>query len=59
MGFNKQGAKNRVSVTKKRGSLAFSLLNNNVPDFCTQLFGTNILDLFSRVTNRPMFLKQE
>ena len=57
------GAKNRVSVKySKREETAWSLLflNNNDPVFCTLLFATHSLDLiFFRVTNRPMFSKQE
>ena len=54
MGCKKRGAKNRVIVTQKekRQPGLFSLLY--------PVFATHILDLtFFRVTNRPMFSKQE
>ena len=54
----KQGAKKQGHCFSKREEEGWPLLflNNNDPVFCTLLF----LDLiFFRVTNRPMFSKQE
>ena len=60
MGCKNQGAKNRVIVIQKEAAWPLFFLDNNDPVFCTLLFATRILDLiFFRVTNRPMFLKQE
>ena len=61
MGCKKQGAKNRVIVTQKekRQPGLFSFWITMTLVFCTQLFATHILDPCFRVTNRPIFSKQE
>ena len=62
MGFKKQNAKNRVIVIQKekRQPGLFSFWITMTLLFCTLLFATHILELiFFRVTNRPMFSKQE
>ena len=57
MGCKKQGAKNKVLLFRQ---LPLLFLNNNDPVFCTLLFASHIFDLiYFRVTNRPMFSKQE
>ena len=62
MGCKKQGAKNQGKCYSKREEAVVSLLflNNNDPvflhpAFCNPQFGPD----FFRVTNRPMFSKQE
>ena len=61
-GVQKAGCKKQGHCYSKREEAAalFSFLNNNDPVFCTLLFASHIFDLiFFRVTNRPMFSKQE
>ena len=62
MDLKKAGSKKQGNYYSKREEAAWPLLflNNNDPVFSPSYFQVHILDLiFFRITNRPMFSKQE